>query len=260
MAGVRRRALHRGRGGMGGAVARLPPPRTCREALGRPAVGGSPGERRRGRHRPRPRLRHRRAPDDPALPRAAARARAGKAAGRRLRLRRPLDRRGPPRVRPGSRRRHRSSRRRGDAARMRSRTGWTWPPSWLPRTPSSRRPTSPSRTSRPPRCSGWPAGSMRRTWSRRATWSRTSRRCPGTGASSAGSSRVGPATCTPGADSHYSSSSRRSTITPVTSFSVDFLGCKVSHADVQEIRERLLADGHEDRTRAVGPARAQTSR
>ena len=27
-------------------------------------------------------------------------------------------------------------------------------------------------------------------------------------------------------------------------FHVDFLGCKVSHADVQEIRERLLADGH----------------
>ena len=27
-------------------------------------------------------------------------------------------------------------------------------------------------------------------------------------------------------------------------FSADFLGCKVSHADVQEIRERLLAEGH----------------
>ena len=27
-------------------------------------------------------------------------------------------------------------------------------------------------------------------------------------------------------------------------FSVDFLGCKVSHVDVHEIRERLLADGH----------------
>ena len=27
-------------------------------------------------------------------------------------------------------------------------------------------------------------------------------------------------------------------------FSTDFLGCKVSHADVQEIRERLLAEGH----------------
>jgi threonylcarbamoyladenosine tRNA methylthiotransferase MtaB len=30
----------------------------------------------------------------------------------------------------------------------------------------------------------------------------------------------------------------------VTTFSVRFLGCKVSHTDAQEIRERLLADGH----------------
>jgi len=30
----------------------------------------------------------------------------------------------------------------------------------------------------------------------------------------------------------------------VSRFHVDFLGCKVSHVDVQEIRERLLADGH----------------
>jgi threonylcarbamoyladenosine tRNA methylthiotransferase MtaB len=30
----------------------------------------------------------------------------------------------------------------------------------------------------------------------------------------------------------------------VARFTTDFLGCKVSHADAQEIRERLLADGH----------------
>jgi threonylcarbamoyladenosine tRNA methylthiotransferase MtaB len=30
----------------------------------------------------------------------------------------------------------------------------------------------------------------------------------------------------------------------MATFSVDFLGCKVSHADAQEIRERLVADGH----------------
>jgi threonylcarbamoyladenosine tRNA methylthiotransferase MtaB len=30
----------------------------------------------------------------------------------------------------------------------------------------------------------------------------------------------------------------------VASFSVDFLGCKVSHADAQDVRERLIADGH----------------
>ncbi|HZO96894.1 MAG TPA: MiaB/RimO family radical SAM methylthiotransferase [Gaiellaceae bacterium] len=31
----------------------------------------------------------------------------------------------------------------------------------------------------------------------------------------------------------------------MTRFSVEFLGCKVSHVDAHEIRERLLADGHE---------------
>ncbi len=33
----------------------------------------------------------------------------------------------------------------------------------------------------------------------------------------------------------------------MASFSVRFLGCKVSHADAQALRERLLADGHEER-------------
>jgi threonylcarbamoyladenosine tRNA methylthiotransferase MtaB len=32
----------------------------------------------------------------------------------------------------------------------------------------------------------------------------------------------------------------------VARFDVDFLGCKVSHVDAQEVRERLLADGHEE--------------
>jgi threonylcarbamoyladenosine tRNA methylthiotransferase MtaB len=32
----------------------------------------------------------------------------------------------------------------------------------------------------------------------------------------------------------------------MATFSVDFLGCKVSHADAQAVRERLLGDGHED--------------
>ncbi len=30
----------------------------------------------------------------------------------------------------------------------------------------------------------------------------------------------------------------------MATFSVDFLGCKVSHTDAQELRERLVADGH----------------
>jgi threonylcarbamoyladenosine tRNA methylthiotransferase MtaB len=33
----------------------------------------------------------------------------------------------------------------------------------------------------------------------------------------------------------------------MATFSVDFLGCKVSHADAQAVRERLLADGHVER-------------
>jgi threonylcarbamoyladenosine tRNA methylthiotransferase MtaB len=33
----------------------------------------------------------------------------------------------------------------------------------------------------------------------------------------------------------------------VSTFTVRFLGCKVSHADAQALRERLLADGHEER-------------
>ena len=33
----------------------------------------------------------------------------------------------------------------------------------------------------------------------------------------------------------------------VTTFSVRFLGCKVSHVDAHEVRERLLADGHQER-------------
>src|SRR5215212_3546673 len=34
----------------------------------------------------------------------------------------------------------------------------------------------------------------------------------------------------------------------MATFTVDFLGCKVSHVDAHEIRERLVADGHPERT------------
>ena len=34
----------------------------------------------------------------------------------------------------------------------------------------------------------------------------------------------------------------------MTRFAIDFLGCKVSHVDAQEIRERLLAEGHVEST------------
>jgi threonylcarbamoyladenosine tRNA methylthiotransferase MtaB len=40
----------------------------------------------------------------------------------------------------------------------------------------------------------------------------------------------------------------------VTTFRVDFLGCKVSHVDAHEVRERLLRDGHEERVDAADVA------
>jgi threonylcarbamoyladenosine tRNA methylthiotransferase MtaB len=38
----------------------------------------------------------------------------------------------------------------------------------------------------------------------------------------------------------------------MSTFSVRFLGCKVSHTDAHDVRERLLADGHEERAHATG--------
>jgi threonylcarbamoyladenosine tRNA methylthiotransferase MtaB len=38
----------------------------------------------------------------------------------------------------------------------------------------------------------------------------------------------------------------------MATFSVRFLGCKVSHIDAQDVRERLLADGHTERAPAAG--------
>jgi threonylcarbamoyladenosine tRNA methylthiotransferase MtaB len=44
----------------------------------------------------------------------------------------------------------------------------------------------------------------------------------------------------------------------VASFSVQFLGCKVSHVDALEVRERLLADGHVERDGAADVAVVNT--
>src|SRR5579884_3710020 len=44
----------------------------------------------------------------------------------------------------------------------------------------------------------------------------------------------------------------------MATFSVRFLGCKVSHADAQAVRERLLADGHEERLDAADEAVAKS--
>lgn len=44
----------------------------------------------------------------------------------------------------------------------------------------------------------------------------------------------------------------------MASFSVQFLGCKVSHVDAHEVRERLLADGHVERDGAADVAVVNT--
>jgi threonylcarbamoyladenosine tRNA methylthiotransferase MtaB len=44
----------------------------------------------------------------------------------------------------------------------------------------------------------------------------------------------------------------------VATFSVRFLGCKVSHTDAQDVRERLLAEGHEERAVAAEVAVVNT--
>jgi threonylcarbamoyladenosine tRNA methylthiotransferase MtaB len=44
----------------------------------------------------------------------------------------------------------------------------------------------------------------------------------------------------------------------LATFSVQFLGCKVSHADAHAVRERLLSDGHAERSRAADVAVVNT--
>src|ERR1051326_2257773 len=44
----------------------------------------------------------------------------------------------------------------------------------------------------------------------------------------------------------------------MATFDVRFLGCKVSHLDAQDVRERLLADGHTERHGAADVAVVNT--
>jgi threonylcarbamoyladenosine tRNA methylthiotransferase MtaB len=44
----------------------------------------------------------------------------------------------------------------------------------------------------------------------------------------------------------------------MASFSIRFLGCKVSHVDAHDVRERLLADGHDERTDSADVAVVNT--
>src|SRR5918999_1634448 len=63
-----------------------------------------------------------------------------------------------------------------------------------------------------------------------------SRACLASGTSSAAPESVSRPICTPA--SRFSA--------PMATFAVQFLGCKVSHTDAHEIRERLLRDGHSE--------------
>ena len=73
---LRQRAKRRRRVWLGGPLARVPSPDPRRSPLGRPAVGDATRRCTRRHRRPGPRVRHRVAPDDPALPANAAGARA----------------------------------------------------------------------------------------------------------------------------------------------------------------------------------------
>src|SRR6185437_9476632 len=78
--------------------------------------------------------------------------------------------------------------------------------------------------------------------SRPATSSRSSRSLPATAMWAGGRSTNGPPACTSARRRRFSAYDL-----PVATFRVDFLGCKVSHADVHEVREALLRDGHAER-------------
>ena len=46
----------------------------------------------------------------------------------------------------------------------------------------------------------------------------------------------------------------------MATFSVTFLGCKVSHVDAHAVRERLLADGHTEQEGGGDDAAAEVTR
>ena len=211
-------------------------------STGRSASGRS-GSGRRGRRRPPTRSRSssiRAARSAPGRTRrrssvsSCCRSSRPVAARRRLRLRRALDRGGAARLQPGARGRHRGAVDRGDPRERRAqrcRVGRAR--SSLP-TPGSRRRTSSSRTSRSRRCE---ALSERLDAARLVTsgyLASEQPRLPGfehvERRQLDGWAGVGP----------LRTRRKPHTISRVATFRVDFLGCKVSHADAHEVREALL--------------------
>ena len=104
MGGVRRGALRGSADGLGRALAGVPPAGAGREPLGRTAVGGGPARRRRDRRRPGAGLRDRWSCDHATVSGTSDRAGARSLLRRGLRLGRALDRRREAGLRAGRRR------------------------------------------------------------------------------------------------------------------------------------------------------------
>ena len=242
-------ASSRSRRGWEDAWRRVPPARAGRAALDRAAVGAARRRRDRGRHRPGPRLRNGRPRHHAALPGAAARARAGGTRRRRLRLGRARRRCGEARLRPGDRaRRRRDGRRGGTRERCCERSRG--------RRPARRRAgrSPPGRASR------------RRQHRARSRSKRVAERFGGEVVVASGylePERPAPARLAERREADGGRLGGRpfrcgstSIVAPMATFTVDFLGCKVSQTDAHEIRERL--DGR--RARRVGRRRRRRGR
>ncbi len=202
-------------------------------------MGGAARRCARGRDRPRPRVRHRGARDDAALPRAArASIPRGSAPRRRLRLRRALDRRRAARFRPGGRGRRRRRGGRGDAANA-AQNGVEVDVRSPTRSPTRCRPSDVAVANVTLRVGRGDRAAARVRAARHVGLPRlgAARAAPACGASTGATPRAGRRIC--------SCASRCSSkLRAVATFSASFLGCKVSQTDAQALRERLLADGH----------------
>src|SRR5919197_6090095 len=218
-------------------MAALPPARARRAALGRAALGGARCGRDPYRHRSGTRVRHRLPRDDQALPRAHRNSAARVAARRRLRLGRARDRRGEARLLAGDRGRRRGFSRRGNPrqrGRKRRRARG------LARRRHVRGAAGHRRRGRQHLARGG-RGRRAATRGRRSDHVRLPRvRSP---------RAAGPARPRPphGGRLGGGGVGARLTFRAVATFSVHFLGCKVSHVDAHAVRERLLADGHTER-------------
>ena len=242
------------RAGLGGPLARVPPAGPGRRALDRAAVGEPPTGRARGRDRSRAarsapaRIRRRGSASSCSQRPRARRACSTSAAAPACSRSRPRSSASRPCVAvdvdPRGRRGDARERRRRTASRSTSRLA----DAARRRAARRRRRRREHRARRRSRRSR--RGSRARASITSGYLAPTSPRSPAGPPSSAASSSSGWA-----ADAATS----RAVELPARwrRFSVRFLGCKVSHADAQAMRERLLADGHDEVDAAPGRRRRQ---